>query len=309
MISGHHGQLAAAPFRVLFFPCHPSIYRKKTQQMLSHHVVTTTVESMIMIRKFQFRWCAFLIVVALLEPSVQAGLLWGHPYQDRHFNLNSTPRSGNSNLGYASSSNGSGNGFTSNMEMPMSADMGRPGLQSGSGNGAHRPTLNAILRVWVPDGLSVEINGYATRLQSLAGINSNSRIFSLEGLDTDRVSPCDIVVQCTDQLGNSIQYRRALSVLGGGNYEVRFPRDFEPIVEQESVMETIHELPESVLSGPAVWDFPNHQLNEHDGQANSVTSDSASVRGSTGSIQPPAHPNLPSEKVIEVLPGNPPLAK
>lgn len=255
-----------------------------------------------MIRKLQGHVCTFLCVAVLCGPSVQAGLFHGHPYQDRHFNLNSTPRTSDS--GYSGALVDSGSSFS-----PNYGNQVRSGSTSESIGGVSKPTLNAILRVWVPDELPVEVNGYPTRPQSLAGIHSNSRVFSLEGLDVDRVSPCDIVIKCIDQLGNTTEYRRALSVIGGGNYEVRFPRDFEPVDEDFSEFEDIQQVPAPVNLGTENWSTPHSRSPDYEEPIETFPNDSELTTGAESIIQPAGQESSPSDDVIEILPGTPPVTK
>ncbi len=244
-----------------------------------------------MVVKLHTKFCASLFVAFQFATNLQAGIFWGHPYQDRYFNYNSTPRYGSS--GYSGAQNGPAHGYSSNMEMNAPSETMHSGLSSGAMVGSHRPSMNAILRVWVPDGLTVEVNGYPTRPQSLAGIHGNSRVFSLEGLDMDRVSPCDIVVKCFDQLGNTLQYRRALSVSGGGNYEVRFPRDFEPMVEHSSEFETVHPMMETTILESATVVSPDTSSSE-------VYSGPTPTNG--GAIAPPKTTSKKYEVIVEKPP-------
>ena len=137
------------------------------------------------------------------------------------------------------------------------------GTAGGSSSGVCRAPKNTILHLWVPDELCVEINGRTTKPQTLAGIHQGSRYFILEGLDANRVSPCEIVVEIWDDHGNSKYLRRSLAVQAGGKYEVRFPDGFQLIpvlvagptaatVQGESLYDPAEELippPESIPVG------------------------------------------------------------
>ena len=103
------------------------------------------------------------------------------------------------------------------------------GAAGGSGSGACRAPKNTILHLWVPDELCVKINGRTTKPQTLAGIHEGSRFFILEGLEANRVSPCEIVVETWDDHGIFKHLRRSLAVQAGGKYEVRFPDGFQLI--------------------------------------------------------------------------------
>ena len=175
-------------------------------------------------------WFAFILGLVCMVPKGDAQVFHGphhQPYQDQHFNLNSTRRtdfgtlSGNS-AGYAG-------GSTSTMDGSVRSETKPSGGSTCSGNGNCPSSRNAILRLRIPDGLGVEINGQTTRAQSLGGIHKNSRIFSLEELVKDRVSPCDIAVDCFDEFGNATRMVHTLAVQAGGHYEVRFPNGFEQI--------------------------------------------------------------------------------
>jgi len=176
-------------------------------------------------------WFAFILGLVCIVPKGDAQVFHvphHQPYQDQHFNLNSTRRTDFGTL--PGNSAGYVGGSTSTMDGAMLRSETMPsGGATCSGNGNCPSSRNAILRLRIPDGFCVEINGQATRPQSLGGIHQNSRIFSLEELEKDRVSPCDIVVDCPDEFGNAMRMVHTLAVQVGGHYEVRFPYGFEQI--------------------------------------------------------------------------------
>ena len=188
-------------------------------------------------------WFSLIVVLVLIiAPATWAGILKGHPYQDQHFNLDGTSRGGSGTI--AAMSQGVRGDLATSVETSTcpnatgtGASAGSSG-SSGSRGGVCPPVHNAILRLWVPDGITVTINGHPTRPQTLGGIYRNSRIFSLEGLESNRVSECEIVVDMVDEQGGTmldlsgtpLRARRGISVQAGGHYEVRFPDGFEQFV-------------------------------------------------------------------------------
>ncbi|MEO9595110.1 hypothetical protein [Rhodopirellula bahusiensis] len=154
----------------------------------------------------------FLVAVTLVS-SVQAQVLSHSPYVDPHFNLDSTPR-----YGYTETASTGG-------------DTRNAGCTSAEGShGKNCPRIqNAILQLHLPDGLQVEVNGHATRPQTLAGIHANTRRYSLEGLFTDRVRPTDIVVIEPGDYGVETRYHHSFAAHADETYHVYFPGDFQKL--------------------------------------------------------------------------------
>jgi len=174
-----------------------------------------------------FCWLPILVVVqAGMLQSVQAQGLWAYhhaPYQDQHFNLDSTRRS---ESGYSTSSES----YSNSPLMPGSVYLATSVTCGGgefSKNGNCPRSNNATLRLWIADEMTVEINGQTTKQQMLAGIHQGSRIFSLEALEFDKVSPCDIIVVTCDDFGQPVRLRHSFAVQAGKSYVVRFPAGFE----------------------------------------------------------------------------------
>jgi len=88
------------------------------------------------------------------------------------------------------------------------------------------PINNATLRLYVPDGYQVLINNQLTKNQSLGGIHRGSRIFSLEGLQWDRVSHCEIVVMAPIAKDKYKEYHRTIAVHAGQHFTVHFHQGF-----------------------------------------------------------------------------------
>ncbi|QEG00350.1 hypothetical protein Mal15_44200 [Stieleria maiorica] len=202
------------------------------------------------------RSSAYFMVLAGLfsistSPVDAVGFGHFHPYYDQHFNPDSTRRTTLVYLSHAWVSD-TASGHCS----PV-----------GSRSGGCPPIDNALLRLHVRDDVQVEINGYQTKPQTLAGIHRNSRFYSLTGLRPDRILPCDIVVIETDMHGNQRHYHHAFGAQAGQVYDIRFPQDFRfhqavfapvnsevpavPIIPVDEVLpESVIQSPQSALAPP-----------------------------------------------------------
>jgi hypothetical protein len=178
-------------------------------------------------------WVTLMIGFVFILSVSNTAVFGGPPYQDRHFNLDSTPRANSSMV--ANREDGFVTGYTAGSGAGTCSTGTCARSLGGFGSGNCPPVQNAILRLWVPDGATVEINGQITRPQMLGGIHRGSRVYSLEGLEANRVSPCDIIVCCFDEVvGIHQRFHRTVAVQSGGYYELQFPDGFEQIgVTQE----------------------------------------------------------------------------
>jgi hypothetical protein len=193
---------------------------------------------------------ALVIGLVLTLPGISTSVLGDHPYYDRHFNLDSTPRSGSSMV--ANRADGFVSGYTAGSGTGTCASGTCARSLGGSGGGNCPPVQNAILRLWVPDGATVEINGHTTRPQTLGGIHQGSRVYSLDGLETNRVSPCDIIVCCFDEMGIHQRFHRSLAVQASGYYQLRFPDGFEQIwLDPVDILRTLDYPPAPAQPAPA----------------------------------------------------------
>lgn len=184
-----------------------------------------------------------LTIGAVCASSVAAtGFGHFHPYVDQHFYPDSTPRTAIVFAPVAVSG-------------PENCGNCPP---SGSRSPICPPIDNALLRLHVHDNHRVEINGYATKKQTLGGIHRNSRIYSLTGLTQEHLTPCDIVVIETTCEGIQVRHHLQMAVHAGQQYVARFPQDFqtsttlipnaEPIYSQQVVDDVLVE--EQILPSP-----------------------------------------------------------
>jgi hypothetical protein len=176
----------------------------------------------------------------------------GHPpYQDRFFSLDSRPLNGTQGGGTQGGAAYSDH-FGSGLASAIGAAVPGGGC---SGNGNCPVAQTAFLRLWVPDAANVIINGQTTRPQTLGGVHKYSRVFSLEALERNSVSFCEIVVETCDVHGSSQRMRHVIPVQAGERYEVRYPNGFEELplaydIESIDLHKTIDEVESSTLSNP-----------------------------------------------------------
>ena len=177
--------------------------------------------------------CAWfsLLGLLLLMPLAEAQLVDHHPpYQDPHFDLHHTPRYDygarpmyRDDGAHASCTAGSASCGICNGDGVANV--------RGSRSPACPPLDTATLQLWVPDHDQVEINGQPTSPQTLGGIHRNSRIFLLDGLEANQLSPCEIVVTRCDEFGVTTSNRYEFCVAAGQRYRVRYPRGFAPCLD------------------------------------------------------------------------------
>lgn len=190
----------------------------------------------------------FLVVIAV-SPAIAQRVDFHAPYQDPHFDLHHTPmydygaRTTHSSLGTL-------DGFVGYVDTDLeTSTLCNSDVADASGRSPRCPKVNnAILQLYIPDGLQVEINGYPTKQQTLGGIHKNSRIYSLDGLSRNRIDQCDIVVTGCDEQGCATKRFHILKVRAGERYEVRYPRDFRG-VEPQIVSNVMPFEPSSISQG------------------------------------------------------------
>lgn len=206
------------------------------------------------------RSCVFVLATCAVAASASAEIFGHHaPYQDRHFELDQTPRYdygvrpthgdyyGNV---VTRSHHGCTAGECATCRFDGATHVATPaGLhdRDSHGFGSRSPRCPAvdssILQLYVPDGCQVEVNGYPTKPQTLAGVHRNSRIYRLDGLSQDQFTLCDVVVISCDAYGNQTRSIWQKDVFAGNRYSVRYPQDFQQSVSLHHPPAIMHHAP------------------------------------------------------------------
>ncbi|PHS15766.1 MAG: hypothetical protein COA78_04805 [Blastopirellula sp.] len=154
----------------------------------------------------------------------QASLEAGHPFRGHwyhdpvhpHVSSLSATRAGTFSSQYSSSSptTGAGSQYISSGTNYIVVPQAQPG--------------NAILRLFAERDVMVLVNGTVSKQPVSSKYNQTCREFSLNGLSHEQYRGCDIEIH-KEMNQNLYTYKHSFSVLAGGHYEIRFPRDFTPV--------------------------------------------------------------------------------